>query len=128
MTNTERHTDEEINNWPASSYYGRERDFCDLLTMDCMDWFYTTTEFFESDDLEREAFLLFTLLMMNEPAFLALTIDEPGRLELRQSIQDDANDDSGTGFRLRLAQRLRSYRELIRLARPFKTYNEENMP
>lgn len=120
------YTEDELNNLPDDSYDGRERDLCDLLTEDCMDWFYTTTEFYESDDLEREAFLLFTLLMMNEAAFLALTIDEPNRLELRSQVQDDARDDSGETFRQRLGQRLAHYRTLIRLTNNFARRIEEN--
>jgi hypothetical protein len=120
------YTEEQLNDLPADSYDGRERDLCDLLTADTMDWVYSVTEFYEDDDLEREAFLIFMMLMMNEAAFAALTDDIEGRWELRAQVQDDARDDSGEAFRQRLAQRLAHYRTLIRLTSEFRAHTKEN--
>lgn len=120
------YTEEELNELPADSYDGRERDLCDLLTENTMDWVYSVTEFYEDADLEREAFLIFMLLMMNDEAFAALTDDVPGRWELRAQVQDDARDDSGETFRQRLGQRLAHFRTLIRIASSFRKENDND--
>lgn len=122
MTHYDDETDpsyfDDLNQLPSDSYAGRERDLCDLLTADTIDWLYTLTEYYESDGLEREGFTIFLLLMMNPLVARAMTepdeIDDEALDKFISQIQDDARDDSGEVFTLRLRQRLQGHRRMIR--------------
>jgi len=104
-----------LNNAPADSYLGRERDLADLLshsTLDAIDNALAADEF--------AAYTIFILMMMNEDAAVALTHQR--RTELRALIaliQDDARDDSSEPFQARVAQRITARNTLIKLASGF---------
>jgi len=95
-----------LNNAPADSYVGHERDLADLVSDDTLEAIEVALE---TD--EFAAYTLFIILMMNYDAARAMTNEDPTYL-IRQ-CQDDARDDSSEPFQARLAQRI-ALRQTIR--------------
>lgn len=105
--------------WPDTSYAGHERDFADLLdddTMTSLGYAYEITTDADGSAFTQAAYAIFQLMLGHEAAFLAMTgaagigpIDSrwAHRMALRSTIQhEDANDESGYHFEIRLRQRL----------------------
>lgn len=92
-------TDDDLNNAPADSYIGHERDLADIVddpTLDAIDRALETDEF--------AAYTLFILLMMNPVAAENMTNEDP--TNLIRACHDDARDDSSEPFQARLVQRM----------------------
>jgi len=94
-----------LDNAPADSYVGHERDLADLIsdyTLEAIEAALETDEF--------AAFTLFMLMMMLPThAARALTngdLDDDELGKLIGHCQDDARDDSSEPFQARLAQRM----------------------
>lgn len=120
------YTEDEMNNAPADSYMGHERDLADLLTDNTLDWYETQTHDYDEN---YTAWALFTMLMMNYDAARALTdVDEAEQdlAELIQACQDDARDDSGEIFQARIEQRLAMRKTLRNLTESFHRHTKED--
>lgn len=107
----------DMDEWPADSYGGHERDLADALTDDAMDYIEVALEYDPTDD-DMSIFYLYVMLMMHPAAARALTdVDEAewDLAELIQSLKDDARDDSGEIFKERIQQRLALRKTLRRL-------------
>lgn len=110
---------DDLNNAPADSYMGHERDLADMIddpTLDAIDRALETDEF--------AAYTLFILLMMNPVAAENMTYEDP--TDLIRACHDDARDDSSEPFQARLAQRIAMRNTLRDLAASFRTHTEEN--
>jgi hypothetical protein len=121
-------TNYDLDNAPADSFMGHERDLADALTDDAMDYIEVAMEYDPTED-DMSIFYLYTLLMMNMPAALALTDMDPAEedlVELITNLQDDANDSSGDYFKERIHQRLAARKTLRRLTDNFARRIEEN--
>lgn len=103
----------DLATWPDDSFAGQERDLADLLddtTLEALGYAYEG-----HNDLAPISYAVYYLLMMHDEAFLAMTgaaglgLDNPlaaSRMALRNTVRDDANENSGDYFELRLRQRL----------------------
>lgn len=120
-------TDDELNNLPADSYAGHERDLADLLDDDTLEYYETMVETYDEN---YTSWALFNLLMMHKAAFLAMIdlggADPADALELRLQVQADANDGSGDAFQARLEQRLATRKTLRRLTENYRRHTETN--
>lgn len=99
--------------WNETSFAGQERDLADLIddtTLEALGYAYEG-----QNDFAPISYTIYTLLMMNDEAFLAMTgASDTGptdqrrvtRMALRNTIRDDANENSGDYFEIRLRQRL----------------------
>lgn len=110
-------TADTLNNAPADSYIGHERDLADMIddpTLDAIDRALETDEF--------AAYTLFILLMMNPVAAENMTNEDP--TDLIRHCYDDARDDSSEPFQARLAQRIATRNTLRKIASGFPNTKE----
>jgi hypothetical protein len=127
-TNTEPFDYADPASWPDGSYAANERNLAYALTDDTMEWYNTMKGYgYERDEygVDPTSWHLFNLLMMNEAAFLAM-IDLNGNtteaaLELRQQVQDDANDGSGDFFTTAMNVRYAAWTQLKDLIAKVRT-------
>jgi len=116
---TETYTHEQINNWSDHSFFGKERNLCDQLDSNIIDWAMERDD--AGADMTEVAFDLYSLLMMHRGVLEGATERadrSPSYISrLRDELREDANDESGVGFRYRLEQRIYKRRELLGLIR-----------
>lgn len=122
---------EDPTTWPDTSYAGRERDLCNVLNNETMEWYYCMASYGNDDNYN--AWALFNMLMVHSAAARAMTdaeaIDDESLDKLIAQIQDDANENSGDYFKTALNYRLEVWTTLQDLTSQFRnqTYSIDDI-